>query len=241
MFIDIMMNVGHHLLCGARTRRPAPARYRAAALPHHAARSGARRRLDGARRHIRSGDRRVPAADHAAGLSRRFLLVARAGLGAVRLCELRTNTAAIRAFCKLPKLAPITTSRTRRPMACRRGISTRPLENRTLLDTSAAAIAAAGLLRLCRLSARSDEGPLLLVDGDPHPAHALREATWRSKTAKWEGILKGGVYHIHKGLGVDESVMWGEYFFMEALEQALRVMGDNGVGHRTPQLSTVKA
>jgi unsaturated chondroitin disaccharide hydrolase len=38
----------------------------------------------------------------------------------------------------------------------------------------------------------------------------------------WEGILKNGVYHIHKKLGVDESVMWGDYFFVEALDQALR-------------------
>ncbi len=38
---------------------------------------------------------------------------------------------------------------------------------------------------------------------------------------EWEGILKGGVYHIHKNLGVNESVMWGEYFFLEALEKAL--------------------
>ena len=36
------------------------------------------------------------------------------------------------------------------------------------------------------------------------------------------GILKGGVYHIHKNLGVNESVMWGEYFFVDALEHALR-------------------
>ena len=42
---------------------------------------------------------------------------------------------------------------------------------------------------------------------------------------EWEGVLKSGVYHIHKGLGVDESVMWGEYFFVEALEEALRVLG----------------
>ena len=34
---------------------------------------------------------------------------------------------------------------------------------------------------------------------------------------------KGGVYHIHNKLGVDESVMWGEYFFMEALDEALRL------------------
>ena len=37
----------------------------------------------------------------------------------------------------------------------------------------------------------------------------------------WEGILKGGVYHLHKKLGVNESVMWGEYFFLEALDAAL--------------------
>ena len=30
-------------------------------------------------------------------------------------------------------------------------------------------------------------------------------------------ILKHGVYHTKKNLGVDESVMWGEYFFVEAL------------------------
>jgi len=39
---------------------------------------------------------------------------------------------------------------------------------------------------------------------------------------EWEGVLRGGVYHLHKELGVDESVMWGEYFFVEALESALR-------------------
>ena len=50
-----------------------------------------------------------------------------------------------------------------------------------------------------------------------------------SADPKWEGVLKGGVYHIHKGLGVDESVMWGEYFFVEALEEALRVMS-RGLG-----------
>jgi len=31
------------------------------------------------------------------------------------------------------------------------------------------------------------------------------------------------VYHIHKNLGVNESVMWGEYFFLEALERALAI------------------
>jgi unsaturated chondroitin disaccharide hydrolase len=39
-----------------------------------------------------------------------------------------------------------------------------------------------------------------------------------------EGILRNGVYHLHRGLGVNESVIWGDYYFVEALEMALRQM-----------------
>jgi unsaturated chondroitin disaccharide hydrolase len=89
------------------------------------------------------------------------------------------------------------------------------------LDTSAAAIAASGLFQLAELT------------GDPARAFAYRGAALRIlhtlcqpphlavERPGWEGILAGGVYHIHKGLGVDESVMWGEYFFVEALDRAL--------------------
>ena len=38
---------------------------------------------------------------------------------------------------------------------------------------------------------------------------------------EWEGILLHGVYHYHKGLGVDESVAWGDHFFVEALVKVL--------------------
>jgi unsaturated chondroitin disaccharide hydrolase len=95
-----------------------------------------------------------------------------------------------------------------------------PPESRRLLDTSAAAIAASGLLRLCRLL----QDP---VKGHHYWSLAIRilrtlcEKHLAKKDKKWEGILKGGVYHLPKELGVDESVIWGEYFFVEALEQAL--------------------
>ena len=38
---------------------------------------------------------------------------------------------------------------------------------------------------------------------------------------KWEGILLHGVYHYHKRLGVDESVIWGDHFFVEGLVKVL--------------------
>ena len=98
-----------------------------------------------------------------------------------------------------------------------------PLENRSLVDTSAAAIAASGMLRLCRLVSDPIKGHLYWSTA----ILILRSLCLQYvpfKESKWEGILKGGVYHVHKGLGVDESVMWGEYFFVEALAQALRVL-----------------
>ena len=38
--------------------------------------------------------------------------------------------------------------------------------------------------------------------------------------------MKHGVYHFHKKLGVDESVMWGDFFFLEAVD---KVLGRSGV------------
>ncbi len=88
-------------------------------------------------------------------------------------------------------------------------------------ESSAAAIAASGLLNLAELT------------GDSLRARFYRQYARRIvdtltspeflaiKTPGWEGILKHGMYHQRKGLGVDESVMWGEYFFLEAVSKVL--------------------
>jgi unsaturated chondroitin disaccharide hydrolase len=34
----------------------------------------------------------------------------------------------------------------------------------------------------------------------------------------WEGVLKHGTYHETKNLGVDESVMWGDYWLLDAVD-----------------------
>jgi unsaturated chondroitin disaccharide hydrolase len=98
-----------------------------------------------------------------------------------------------------------------------------PPENRSLVDSSSAAIAAAGLLRLCRHSGDPMKGHFYWSTAI-HILRTLCTDYLASSDPKWEGVLKGGVYHLHKSLGVDESVMWGEYFFTEALEEALRIL-----------------
>lgn len=88
-------------------------------------------------------------------------------------------------------------------------------------ESSAAAITAAGMLRLAALVPDRAKGMLydqaarqvlLTLSQPPYLA---------SETPGWEGILKKGIYHLDLGLGVDQSVMWGEYFFVEALDRAL--------------------
>jgi unsaturated chondroitin disaccharide hydrolase len=95
-----------------------------------------------------------------------------------------------------------------------------PAENRTLPDTSAAAICASGLLRLSRIVPDPLKGHLYWSTA-VHILRSLCEKQLAKSEPKWEGILRGGVYHVNKGLGVDESVMWGEYYFVEALERVL--------------------
>ncbi len=97
-----------------------------------------------------------------------------------------------------------------------------PLSRRQV-DTSACAIAASGLLDL------ADSVP------DPTKARTYRDFALTSlvtlsrdylgrNTAGFEGILNGGVYHLHKSLGVHEAVLFGEYFFVEALNKALKIL-----------------
>ena len=49
-----------------------------------------------------------------------------------------------------------------------------------------------------------------------------------------------GVYHYHKGLGVDESVAWGDHFFVEALVKARagRLRRRHGDSCKSPSSAT---
>ncbi len=88
-------------------------------------------------------------------------------------------------------------------------------------ESSAAAIAASGLMQLAAIM--DDAG-----QAEQYAAYALDTVKrlcqpdfLASENAHWEGLLQQGSYHETKSLGVNESVMWGDYFFMESLDKCL--------------------
>lgn len=97
--------------------------------------------------------------------------------------------------------------------------------SRSQVDTSASAIAAVGLLNLAEFSPSVARRKAYL-DCALTAIDSLTSRYLGEGDDGWEGILRGGVYHIHKDLGVNESVMWGEYFFVEALQKARRILGN---------------
>ena len=88
-------------------------------------------------------------------------------------------------------------------------------------ETSAAAITAAALLRLAKLTPDRAKGMLYDQAARRVLLTLCQPPYLASATPDWEGILKEGIYHLNLNLGVAESVMWGEYFFVEALDRAL--------------------
>jgi unsaturated chondroitin disaccharide hydrolase len=88
-------------------------------------------------------------------------------------------------------------------------------------ESSAAAITASGLFNLSRLVGDAtlaryyEEYALQIMDTLTTPTFLAID------TPGWEGVLKQGMYHERKGLGVNESVMWGDYFFLEAVSKVL--------------------
>lgn len=101
-----------------------------------------------------------------------------------------------------------------------------PADGAPVLDSSAAAIAASGLLDLAELVEDAIErnryrtAAKTILEG-LCSEHFLAEAN-----PDWEGILMHGVYHLPRGLGVDESVAWGDHFFVEALVKAVAGRAD---------------
>jgi unsaturated chondroitin disaccharide hydrolase len=90
------------------------------------------------------------------------------------------------------------------------------------LDSSAAAIAAGAFLKLKDLDVKKESRETYRNAALTILATLSTDEFLGSTEAAYEGILRHGVYHKPMNWGVDESVMWGDYFFMEALSEVLR-------------------
>jgi unsaturated chondroitin disaccharide hydrolase len=101
-----------------------------------------------------------------------------------------------------------------------------PDESAHITDTTAAAMASAALFTL----ADADQ---TIGSEQARQRRYLQEIALRSVETlcdpehlavadpDWQGILKGGVYDYPAGLGVHESLAWGDFFFVESLCRAI--------------------
>lgn len=84
-------------------------------------------------------------------------------------------------------------------------------------DSSAAAIACSGLLTLSEFDGREEFREIAI-----NILNSLCN-TYLAEEDK-DGILKHGCFHNPENLGVDETLTWGDYYFIEALIKLKRWM-----------------
>lgn len=96
-----------------------------------------------------------------------------------------------------------------------------PVEGEGLWDSSAGAIAASGLWQLAGLTQGAAKRAAYRDTAIGAAATLCSDAFLARNKPASEGVLLHGVYHMDKGLGVNESVMWGDFFFVEAVSELL--------------------
>ncbi|MCU1439264.1 MAG: glycosyl hydrolase [Rhodoglobus sp.] len=94
-------------------------------------------------------------------------------------------------------------------------------------EASAASVAASAMLQLAEIL--GPEGAVYVSYGSRILAKLCTPEFLTTPGDGWEGLIKRATYHRGNGLGVQESTMWGDYYFVEALERYRR-LGSGGVG-----------
>ncbi len=88
-------------------------------------------------------------------------------------------------------------------------------------DSSAAAIAASALLELAAIDPAHEHAiayrttALAMIDALLGPEYLAAD------TPQWDGLLQHGVYDYNRRIGVDESLICGDYFLVEAITKVL--------------------
>jgi unsaturated chondroitin disaccharide hydrolase len=89
-------------------------------------------------------------------------------------------------------------------------------------DSSAAAIAACGLLELSAALPYADPDRRLFENAALHIVASLAQSYTTVSAPESTGLLLHGVYSKPDNKGVDECTTWGDYFYMEALVRITR-------------------
>ena len=89
-------------------------------------------------------------------------------------------------------------------------------------DTSAVSITACGLLELAKQLPVTDPDHAIYNAAARVLISSLTENYLYTKPESSNALLKAGVYAFRTGLCVNEPVIWGDYYYMEALVRLLR-------------------
>ncbi|MEK8130279.1 hypothetical protein WMW72_20435 [Paenibacillus filicis] len=97
-----------------------------------------------------------------------------------------------------------------------------PVEAGTRRDSSATAIACCGMLELISHLPQEDPDREKFERAVHSCMASLTENYWTRDDPDAEGLLRHGSYHVRGGLSPDDFVIWGDYFYMEALMRLVR-------------------
>lgn len=92
-----------------------------------------------------------------------------------------------------------------------------PVGPGTPRDSSASAIAACGMLEIAGQLGEDDADRGWLHDAAARTMTSLTENYSSVGEPDEEGLIKRGSYHVRGGLGPDDYMIWGDYFYLEAL------------------------
>lgn len=89
-------------------------------------------------------------------------------------------------------------------------------------DSSAAAIAACGMIELAKHLPLTDPSRRLYENASLHLLKSLTENFSAASAPESNGVLLHATYNKPRGMGVDECNIWGDYFYFEALVRLLK-------------------
>ncbi|OCT15184.1 glucuronyl hydrolase [Paenibacillus pectinilyticus] len=91
-----------------------------------------------------------------------------------------------------------------------------PIEAGTSRDSSASAITACGMHELLELMPQDDPDRLWIAVALEQVMKSLVER-YATIGEEAEGLLKHGSYHVRGNSGLDDYMIWGDYYYLEAL------------------------